>query len=46
MRPTDEFRHEHEEVLEHVEQLVHAPCEIPRPSEEERAAAVPMVHDH
>ena len=36
MRPTEPFRHEHEEMLEHVEHLAAAAREIPRLSEEER----------
>lgn len=36
MRPTDPFRHEHEQLLEHVEHLAHAAREIPRLSDEER----------
>ena len=38
MRPTEPFRHEHEELLEHIEHLAAAAREIPRLSEEERAA--------
>lgn len=38
MRPTEPFRHEHEELLEHVEHLAHAAREVPRLSEEERDA--------
>lgn len=36
MRPTEPFRHEHEELLGHVEHLAHAAREMPRLSEEER----------
>ena len=38
MRPTELFRHEHEELLEHIEHLAVAAREIPRLSEEERDA--------
>ena len=38
MRPTEPFRHEHEELLEHIEHLAAAAREIPRLSEEERDA--------
>jgi iron-sulfur cluster repair protein YtfE (RIC family) len=38
MRPTEPFRHEHEELLEHIEHLAQAARDIPRLSEEERAA--------
>ena len=36
MRPTEPFRHEHEELLEHIEHLAAAAREMPRLSEEER----------
>ena len=38
MRPTEPFRHEHEQLLEHIEHLALAAREIPRLSEEERDA--------
>jgi hypothetical protein len=38
MRPTEPFRHEHEELLEHIEHLAQAAREIPRLSEREREA--------
>jgi iron-sulfur cluster repair protein YtfE (RIC family) len=38
MRPTEPFRHEHEELLEHIDHLAVAAREIPRLSEEERDA--------
>jgi len=38
MRPTEPFRHEHEELLEHIEHLAHAAREMPRLSEQERTA--------
>ena len=38
MRPTEPFRQEHEELLEHIEHLARAARDIPRLSEEERAA--------
>ena len=38
MRPTEPFRHEHEELLEHIEHLAAAAREMPRLSEEERDA--------
>jgi len=38
MRPTEPFRREHEELLEHIEHLAQAAREIPRLSEEEREA--------
>jgi iron-sulfur cluster repair protein YtfE (RIC family) len=38
MRPTEPFRREHEELLEHIEHLAQAAREIPRLSEEERQA--------
>ena len=38
MRPTEPFRHEHEELLEHIEHLAAAAREMPRLSEEEREA--------
>ena len=38
MRPTEPFRHEHEELLEHIEHLGLAAREMPQLSEEERAA--------
>jgi hemerythrin len=36
MRPTEPFRHEHEQLLEHIEHIAHAAREMPRLSEEER----------
>ena len=36
MRPTEPFRHEHEQLLEHIEHLGYAAREIPRLSEQER----------
>ena len=36
MRPTEPFRHEHEELLEHIEHLAAAAREMPRLSEQER----------
>ena len=38
MRPTEPFRHEHEELLEHIEHLAQAARDIPRLSEAERGA--------
>ena len=38
MRPTEPFRHEHRELLEHIEHLALAAREMPRLSEEERDA--------
>ena len=38
MRPTEPFRHEHEELREHIEHLGLAAREMPRLSEEEREA--------
>ena len=38
MRPTEPFRHEHEQLLEHIEHLADAARELPRLSEAERAA--------
>ena len=38
MRPTEPFRREHEELLEHIEHLAQAARDIPRLSEAERAA--------
>ena len=38
MRPTEPFRHEHEQLLEHIEHLAHAAREVPRLSEPEREA--------
>ena len=34
--PTEPFRHEHEQLLEHIEHLAHAAREMPRLSEDER----------
>jgi iron-sulfur cluster repair protein YtfE (RIC family) len=36
MRPTEPFRHEHEQLLEHIEHIAYAAREIPRLSEDER----------
>ena len=36
MRPTEPFRHEHEQLLEHIEHLGYAAREVPRLSEQER----------
>ena len=36
MRPTESFRHEHEQLLEHIEHIAYAAREIPRLSEDER----------
>lgn len=38
MRPTEPFRREHEELLEHIDHLAQAAREMPRLSEEERDA--------
>ena len=38
MRPTEPFRHEHEQLLEHIEHIAQAAREMPRLSEDERAA--------
>lgn len=38
MRPTEPFRHEHEQLLEHIEHLAAAAREMPRLSEDERDA--------
>lgn len=38
MRPTEPFRHEHQELLEHIEHLALAAREMPRLSDEERDA--------
>jgi iron-sulfur cluster repair protein YtfE (RIC family) len=38
MRPTEPFRHEHEQLLEHIEHLAQAAREMPRLSPEERDA--------
>ena len=38
MRPTEPFRHEHEELLEHIEHLAQAARDVPRLSEPERGA--------
>jgi len=38
VRPTEPFRHEHEELLEHIEHLAHAAREMPRLSDAERDA--------
>jgi iron-sulfur cluster repair protein YtfE (RIC family) len=35
MRPTEPFRHEHEQLLEHIEHIAHAAREMQRLSEEE-----------
>jgi iron-sulfur cluster repair protein YtfE (RIC family) len=35
-RATEPFRHEHEQLLEHIEHLAHAAREMPRLSEDER----------
>ena len=36
MRPTEPFRHEHEQLLEHIDHLAHAAREMPRLSPDER----------
>jgi iron-sulfur cluster repair protein YtfE (RIC family) len=36
MRPTEPFRHEHEQLLEHIEHIALAAREMPRLSEDER----------
>lgn len=36
MRPTEPFRQEHQQLLEHIEHLAHAAREMPRLSEDER----------
>jgi hypothetical protein len=38
MRPTEPFRQEHEELLEHIEHIAQAAREMPRLSEQEREA--------
>jgi iron-sulfur cluster repair protein YtfE (RIC family) len=38
VRPTEPFRREHEQLLEHIEHLAQAAREMPRLSEDERAA--------
>ncbi len=38
MRPTEPFRQEHQELLEHIEHIAQAAREMPRLSEDERAA--------
>ena len=38
MRPTEPFRKEHEQLLEHIEHIAVAAREVPRLSDEERAA--------
>ena len=38
MRPTEPFRHEHEQLLEHIEHLAQAARDMPRLSEPERDA--------
>ena len=38
MRPTEPFRKEHEQLLEHIEHIAQAAREVPRLSAEERAA--------
>jgi iron-sulfur cluster repair protein YtfE (RIC family) len=38
MRPTEPFRQEHEQLLEHIEHIAQAARELPRLSDEERAA--------
>jgi iron-sulfur cluster repair protein YtfE (RIC family) len=38
MRPTEPFREEHHQLLEHIEHLAEAARELPRLSEEERVA--------
>ncbi|HET9740173.1 MAG TPA: hemerythrin domain-containing protein [Solirubrobacteraceae bacterium] len=38
MRPTEPFRNEHEELLEHIEHIAAAARELPRLSDEERDA--------
>jgi hemerythrin superfamily protein len=36
VRPTEPFRHEHEQLLEHIEHIAQAAREMPRLSEQER----------
>jgi iron-sulfur cluster repair protein YtfE (RIC family) len=42
-RPTEPFRHEHEELLEHLEHIRLAAAEIPRLSVDERRAVVGRI---
>ena len=57
MRPTEPFRKEHEQLLDHIEHIAKAAREMPRLSDDERRAmrerilgfpdaAAPMIHDH
>ena len=45
MRPTEPFRREHEELLEHIEHVAQAAREMPRLSEEERDALRARILD-
>jgi iron-sulfur cluster repair protein YtfE (RIC family) len=45
MRPTDPFRHEHEQLLEHIDHLAQAARELPRLSPDERDALRGRVLD-
>ena len=45
MRPTEPFRQEHEQLLEHIGHLAHAAREMPRLSEDERAAVRARILD-
>jgi len=45
MRPTEPFRHEHEQLLEHIDHLAQAARELPRLSPDERDALRGRVLD-
>ena len=45
MRPTEPFREEHEQLLEHIDHLAAAAREMPRLSDDERAALRERVLD-
>ena len=45
MRPTEPFREEHEQLLEHIEHIAQAAREMPRLSDEERAALRERILD-
>ena len=45
MRPTEPFRHEHEELLSHIEHIGQAAAEVPKLSEDERRALVSRILD-
>ena len=45
MRPTEPFRHEHEELIRHIEHLADAAREMPRLSDEERDAVRARIVD-